>query len=83
MLTKKETTDVIFNDLENQLLDRREIDICFEKISFVSVYFLERLEKLIDKAKELNVKIQITDVKPSIYKVFQVGRVKSILEVCQ
>ena len=78
----KETIDIIFNDLENQLLDKREVAVDLKKVSFISVYFLERLEKFVDKANELSVKIEIKNVSPEIYKVFQVGRLKTVLSVC-
>ena len=78
----KETIDIIFNDLENQLLDKREVVMDLKKVSFISVYFLERLEKFVDKANELSVKIEIKNVGPEIYKVFQVGRLKMVLSVC-
>lgn len=81
-MISKEATDQIFNHFENQLLDREEIVLDLERVNFISVYFLERLEKLIQRAKNLNIKVKITNVKPAIYKVFQVGRVKEVLELC-
>ena len=81
MLTK-ETIDIIFNDLENQLLDKTEVVVDLKEVSFISVYFLERLEKCVEKANELSVKIEIKNVNPDIYKVFQVGRLKLVLSVC-
>ncbi len=77
-----ETIDAIFNTLDNDLLDRKEAEINLKDVSFISVYFLERLEKLIQRAKDLNVKVQILNVQPAIYKVFQVARVKDVLAVC-
>lgn len=81
-ITSSETIDTLFNTLENDLLDRKEIEINLKNVSFISVYFLERLEKLIQRGKDLNVKVQISNVQPTIYKVFQVARVKDILTVC-
>ena len=78
----KEAIDIIFNDLENQLLDKREVVVDLKKVSFISVYFLERLEKFVEKANELSVNIEIKNVSPEIYKVFQVGRLKMVLSVC-
>ena len=80
--TSNETIDVIFNALENEILDRKELTLEFKNILFISTYFLERLEKLIQRAKDLNVKVQIVNVQPAIYKVFQIARVKDILAVC-
>ena len=81
-MTSKETIDIVFNDLENQLLDKREVIVDFKNIIFISVYFLERLEKFVEKGKSLSVEIKIINVNPDVYKVFQVGRVKSILDSC-
>ena len=83
-ITLKEVINDIFNSLDSKLLDRNQKDIIldFEKINFISVYFLERLEIFIQKAKELDVRVQIKNVQPNVYKVFQVARVKNILEVC-
>ena len=81
-MISKETIDIIFNDLENQLLDKREVLVDLKNISFVSVYFLERLEGFVEKGKSLNVEIKIINVISEIYKVFQVGRLKTVLGVC-
>lgn len=81
-MTSKKTIDVIFNNFENQLLDKRELIIDLKKIVFISVYFLERLEELVEEAKNLNVEIKIINVSPDVYKVFQVGRLKTVLDVC-
>ena len=81
-ITSNKTIDVIFNDLENQLLDKREITVDMKNVSFISVYFLEKLEKLVEKTKNLNVEIKIINISPDVYKVFQVGRLKTVLSVC-
>ena len=82
-IASKETIDVIFNDLENQLLDKREVAIDLQKVTFISVYFLEQLEDLIERSIKLDVKVEIVNVNSDIYKVFQVGRVKNILNACR
>ena len=81
-ITSNKTIDVIFNDLENQLLDKREITVDMKNVYFISVYFLEKLEKLVEKTKKLNVEIKIINISPDVYKVFQVGRLKTVLSVC-
>ena len=81
-MTSNETIDIIFNDFENQLLDKREIIIDLKNVTFISVYFVERLEQIVKKAKKLNTEIKIINVPPEIYKVFQVGRLKAVLGVC-
>ena len=81
-IKSKEVIDVIFDELENQLLDKREIAVDLKKVAFVSVCFLERLERFIEKAKDLSVEIKIINVNPEIYKVFQVSRVNIVLNAC-
>ena len=81
-ITSNEVIDSIFNALENELMDKKEIMLEFKNVLFISTYFLERLGRLIQRAKDLNVKVQIANVQPAIYKVFQVARVKDILVVC-
>ena len=39
-IISKETIDLIFNDLENQLLDKVEIMIDLKNVTFISTYFL-------------------------------------------
>ena len=77
-----EAVDAIFNTLENDLLDNMEVEVDFKNVSFISVYFLERLENYIKRAQELNVRIKLLNVQPSIYKVFQVTRIKDVLTAC-
>lgn len=81
-INSSEKVDNIFNTLESQLLDNNELIVDFEDVSFISVYFLERLENFTQGARKLAVKIRLINVQPSIYKVFQVARVKDILESC-
>ena len=81
MISNKEI-DNAFSYLEKQALDQVEIILDFSNLSFISVYFLESLESFIKKIKELNLEIKIINVQPFLYKVFQVARIKNILEVC-
>lgn len=81
-MTSNEVVNNIFNSLEKQLLDRSKLAVDFKDVTFISVYFLERLEKLLNRARELNVKIKIINVQPSVYKVFQVGRSEDIIAIC-
>ncbi len=81
-IKSKEVIDVIFDELENQLLDKREITVNLKKVTFVSVYFLERLERFMEKAKDLSVEIKIINISPEIYKVFQVSRLNTVLNAC-
>ena len=81
-LISHEVINSLFNVLENWLIDRKEVSLDFQNLTFISTYFLEMLEQFVQKAKGLNLKIQIFNVQPQIYKVFQVARSRNILEVC-
>lgn len=81
-MNSNEVTDLIFNSQEELLLRKEDISLNFKNITFVSVYFLERLENLVERALDLNVKVNITNIQPSVYKVFQVARIESILQAC-
>lgn len=80
-ITTDETSNKIFDLLENQLLDGKKINLDLKEVTFINVSFLERLERLVQKAKELNIEIKINNVCPSIYKVFHVARNRDILSV--
>lgn len=54
----------------------------FSGCSFISVEGLEWLEELLMRAESLQSKVEIKDVAPSIYKVFKVARIDSILRAC-
>ncbi len=75
----KETYDPFFNKLHNELLDKEEVVLDLQNTSFISVNFLEELEKLINKANELTRRLRIINVSPSIYKVFRIARNREIL----
>ena len=81
-INSNQIIDLIFDSLEELLLKREDVLLNFRNITFISVYFLERLEDFIERALDLSVKVNITNVQPSVYKVFQVARVESILGVC-
>ena len=81
-LKSNEVIDQIFQDLDNQLLDKKDITINLQKVTFISVRFLEKLENFILKAQELQSQLKIVNVQPSVYKVFQVAKAKDVLSVC-
>ncbi len=79
-IISNETINRIFNKLENQLLDQKEVIVDLKEVIFISVYFLERLEVFLEKAKQLDAIIKIINVQPAIYKVFRVAKIKAILD---
>lgn len=81
-ITSNEIIDKAFHSLENELLDGKKITLDFTRVTFISVYYLERLEQFVDRAKDLGVSFRIINILPSIYKVFQVAKVRNIIGVC-
>ena len=79
-LISNEVIDLIFTNLGNQILDQKEVIVDLKDVTFISVYFLERLELFLEKVKELNAIIKIINVQPTIYKVFRVSKVKAVLD---
>lgn len=82
-MNSQDSGERLFNLLDKKILDRKEIFLDFNKTSFISVYFLERLAQFVNRAKDLNVRVKIINLSPVIYKVFSVARVKNVLEVCE
>ena len=54
----------------------------FDNCDFISVEGLEWLEELLLRAQSLNSQVTLKNVKPSIYKVFKVARIDSVLKAC-
>lgn len=54
----------------------------FGAATFVSVEALEWLEELIMRAGSAQVKVAFVNVPPTIYKVFKVAHIDSLLEAC-
>ena len=86
-LVKDQMTSVdligqLFSQFEKELINNKDICLDFKDVNFISVPFLERLEKLVLRAKDLDARIKIVNLTPSIYKVFQVAKVKDVLQVC-
>ena len=80
-LNSKELIDNVFTLFEKQLKDNSEITIDLSGVTLISVHFLERLENLSMKAKEAGVKIKLSNITSSIYKVFQVSKNKELLNI--
>ncbi|MBX9688721.1 MAG: hypothetical protein K2X27_18585 [Candidatus Obscuribacterales bacterium] len=59
-----------------------EIILNFNNCTFISVDGLEWLEELLLRAQSLNAQVKLQAVKPSVYKVFKVARIDSVLKAC-
>ncbi len=54
----------------------------FASCTFISVEGLEWIEELLMRADSLKAHVNLKNVKPSIYKVFKVARIDSVLKAC-
>lgn len=59
-----------------------DVALDFNTCHFISVDGLEWLEELLLRAQSLNSEVKLKNVKPSIYKVFKVARIDSVLQAC-
>jgi len=58
------------------------LELDFSSCTFISVDGLEWLEELLMRSASLNAKVDFKGVKPSIYKVFKIARIDSVLKAC-
>lgn len=54
----------------------------FGGCNFISVDGLEWLEELLMRAQSLGANVNLKSVKPSVYKVFKVAKIDSVLKAC-
>lgn len=54
----------------------------FVDCSFITVDGLEWLEELLLRADSAGSKVELRNVRPTIYKVFKVAKIDSILKAC-
>ena len=68
----------------NQVLARGESDLIldFAAATFISVEGLEWLEELLLRSKSSAAAVGFVNIPPTIYKVFKVAHVESLLEAC-
>ena len=59
-----------------------DLALDFSAVTFISVEGLEWLEELLLRAQSQARSVRCTNVPPSIYKVFKVARIDSILKAC-
>lgn len=59
-----------------------DVVLDFSTCQFLSVDGLEWLEELLLRAQSLSSEVILKNVKPSIYKVFKVARIDSVLKAC-
>lgn len=54
----------------------------FVDCAFISVDGVEWLEELLLRADSVGAKVELKNIKPSIYKVFKVAKIDSIIRSC-
>ena len=54
----------------------------FSQCKFISVEGLEWLEELLLRAQSISSQVHLKNVIPSVYKVFKVARIDSVLKAC-
>ena len=61
-----------------------EVDVTldFKEVTFVSVDGLEWLEELLLRSNSRQAKVTFINVSPTVYKVFKIAHIKSLLEAC-
>lgn len=59
-----------------------DIVLDFVDCSFITVDGLEWLEELLLRADSASAKVEFKNVRPSIYKVFKVAKIDSVLRAC-
>jgi len=62
--------------------DKANIVLDFKNCTFITVDGLEWLEELLLRAESKKHDISITNVQPTVYKVFKVSHTDSILRAC-
>ena len=60
----------------------KEILVDFSQCTFISIAGLEWLESMLLKANSGQVKVTFIELPPTLYKVFKVARIESILSAC-
>lgn len=60
----------------------KNLTLDFQQTRFVSVEALEWLEELLLRSKSLQVKVSFVNVPPTVYKVFKVAHVGSLIQAC-
>ncbi len=68
--------------VEKLIAAGKDLSIDFSGCTFISVAGLEWLESMLLKASSGKVNITFTGMPPTLYKVFKVARIESILNAC-
>lgn len=61
---------------------KNDIELDFSTCTFISVDGLEWLEEFLLRADSAKVEVRFSNVPPSIYKVFKVAHIDSLMRAC-
>jgi hypothetical protein len=61
---------------------KADLKLDFVDCTFISVDGVEWLEEMLMRAGSLSAEVELTNVPPSIYKVFKIARIDSIVKAC-
>lgn len=59
-----------------------DLNLDFKECTFITVEGVEWLEEILLRSTSLSSEVELTNVVPSIYKVFKVARIDSVLRAC-
>lgn len=59
-----------------------DVTLDFSTCHFISVDGVEWLEELLLRTSSLSATVELTNVPPSIYKVFKIARIDAIVRAC-
>lgn len=68
------------DEIDKLLASGADVTIDFSSCTFISVEGLEWLEEMLMRANSLQAKVNFINIPPSLYKVFKVAHIDSILE---
>jgi len=76
------TVDRAVEDVDQLVASGVDVAVSFREVSFISVAGLEWLEELLLRSNSQGVSVRFVDMPPTIYKVFKVAHIGSLLEAC-
>jgi hypothetical protein len=59
-----------------------DLKLDFSNCTFISVDGVEWLEEILMRASSLSADVELMNIAPSVYKVFKIARIDSIVKAC-
>jgi anti-anti-sigma regulatory factor len=70
------------DNIDKALASGVDLILDFSECTFITVEGLEWLEELLLRATSLQSSVRMVKIKPTVYKVFKVAHIQSILKAC-